>query len=330
MKSSLECSKEDRQSHRGTVLFFQKENMLSRTVKKCLRKGNFYVHTEQDAKTIDVVINEICPDFIFLDLHHETECGFATARAFRECSKNSYIPLIFISENEDENERLTVFEEGADDLIAPPFSKSDFLSRIDILLQIRQLAELSERCRQITGELKRDDEAREKVDRYECAIFEYLQKNLTILSRNRLKLVRMKEEIDLICQGEPLVCHNIFEREDVRRIKELLAFYIKETFCRKDRWQDLIVSTSEAMANVMKYAGKGKITVTRNDCTFSVRIDDYGSGMELRDLLRSIFIKTYSRPRVHRLGYPLMMQLTDQLFLCSDSSGTTLVLQFIL
>jgi DNA-binding response OmpR family regulator/anti-sigma regulatory factor (Ser/Thr protein kinase) len=329
MKSSLEHRKEDR-CYRGTVLFFQKESLLCKKVKKCLQKDNFYVHIGQDERAIEELVGEICPDIVFLDLAREDECEFATLRALKKCVKGNYIPVVFISENEDENERLRIFEEGADDLISPPFSKADFLSRVDTLFQIRQLAELSESCRQITLELKKNVEVKERAERDESAIFDYLQKNLSILSRSRLKLVHKKEEIDILCQGEPLILHNIFERDDVRRIKELLAFHVKESFCKKDRWQDLVVSTSEAVANVMKYAGKGKITVTKNGCTFFVRIDDYGSGMDMRDLLRSIFIKTYSRPRVHRLGYPLMMQLADQLMLCSDCSGTTLVLQFLL
>ena len=48
---------------------------------------------------------------------------------------NSLIPIIFLTSNSNENDRLTAFSVGATDYITIPFSKPELLARIKVILQ---------------------------------------------------------------------------------------------------------------------------------------------------------------------------------------------------
>jgi anti-sigma regulatory factor (Ser/Thr protein kinase) len=99
---------------------------------------------------------------------------------------------------------------------------------------------------------------------------------------------------------------------------------------KPDIWKRIEVTVSEALANVLKYAGRGKIAFYNNSTTLLVRVDDYGNGMKYKELLRSLFIRDHNSQRIHRLGYPLMMELCDRLFLFTSCCGTSLLLKFAL
>lgn len=75
------------------------------------------------------------PDVILLDLHMPEMNG---KEFLEEIRKESLVPIILLTAQVDEADRLRCMELGADDFINKPFSLREVRSRVDALLQARQ------------------------------------------------------------------------------------------------------------------------------------------------------------------------------------------------
>lgn len=86
------------------------------------------------AKGIEMVESE-APDIIILDLGLPDIDG---TRVLREVRRFSEIPIIILSVRNEEMEKVSCLESGADDYIPKPFSSLELLARIKAVLRRRQ------------------------------------------------------------------------------------------------------------------------------------------------------------------------------------------------
>jgi CheY-like chemotaxis protein/KaiC/GvpD/RAD55 family RecA-like ATPase len=74
------------------------------------------------------------PDLIISDVVMPKKNGFEVCRAVRNHSELNNIPIILLSALGDEYNKLTGFEEGANDYIVKPFNVEDLKNRVNTLL----------------------------------------------------------------------------------------------------------------------------------------------------------------------------------------------------
>lgn len=72
------------------------------------------------------------PDLVILDINLPWKNGIEVCRDIR---KTSWIPIIVLSARESENDKIKLFELGADDYVAKPFSQRELLARIKAVLK---------------------------------------------------------------------------------------------------------------------------------------------------------------------------------------------------
>ncbi|HBG57056.1 MAG TPA: DNA-binding response regulator, partial [Porphyromonadaceae bacterium] len=70
---------------------------------------------------------------IILDVMMEGMSGFKTAETLRK--SQNYVPIIFLTAKNTENDMLTGFSLGGDDYISKPFSVKEVLARVKALLK---------------------------------------------------------------------------------------------------------------------------------------------------------------------------------------------------
>jgi DNA-binding response OmpR family regulator len=70
------------------------------------------------------------PDLIILDIRLPDIDGFEVARRLRTTRKTQSIPIIFLTEKRDRNDRLQGLELGADDYITKPFDVQELRLRV--------------------------------------------------------------------------------------------------------------------------------------------------------------------------------------------------------
>src|SRR5438132_9690165 len=70
------------------------------------------------------------PDLIILDLNLPVVGGLEVCRILRSRADVPHIPIIMLTARTSENDRMTGFEQGADDYVTKPFSLRELAARV--------------------------------------------------------------------------------------------------------------------------------------------------------------------------------------------------------
>ncbi len=114
------------------VLVVDDDRAIRELLAEYLSKNNFNVITAEDGIEMDLRLLSNNPDLIILDIMLPGDDGFALCQRIRQTSN---VPIIMLTANSDEMDRVLGLEIGADDYIAKPFSPRELLARIKALLR---------------------------------------------------------------------------------------------------------------------------------------------------------------------------------------------------
>jgi len=100
--------------------------------------GYEVVHALSGEEGIEKVHQEK-PDLVLLDIVMPGMDGFEVCKILRADDSNNLMPIIMLTTQGDEDDKLTGLELGADDYILKPFNKRELLSRVrNTLLRIQR------------------------------------------------------------------------------------------------------------------------------------------------------------------------------------------------
>lgn len=134
-------------------------------------------------------------DLLLLDVMMGEISGFKMANILKKDRKTAYIPIIFITAKDTENDTITGFNLGADDYISKPFSLREVIMRVKAVL--RRTANLQ---RKESEELQ-----------YKGLVINVPQKKVTI-EGEEISLTKKEFEIlSLLLQN----AGRVFSREDI-------------------------------------------------------------------------------------------------------------------
>lgn len=108
-------------------------------------------------------------------------------------------------------------------------------------------------------------------------------------------------------------------REHLRELGPLTEFTEEET-------EDLVLAAGEAITNAIKHAQLGRCMVGANGSEIIVRVSDRGEGIHPDALPETLFQTGFSTKVSLGLGYTLLLQLVDEMWLATGPEGTTLQL----
>jgi len=114
------------------VLVVDDDQAIRELLAEYLSKNNFEVLTAEDGIEMDLLLTNNNPDLIILDIMLPGDDGFTLCQRIRQTSN---VPIIMLTANSDEMDRILGLEIGADDYIAKPFSPRELLARIKALLR---------------------------------------------------------------------------------------------------------------------------------------------------------------------------------------------------
>ncbi len=86
--------------------------------------------------------------------------------------------------------------------------------------------------------------------------------------------------------------------------------------------EDLILAAGEAATNTVKHAQSGTCQATASDGLVTVRISDQGPGIGRAELPQSLFRAGYSTKVSLGLGYTVILDVMDEVWLATGPSGT--------
>lgn len=112
--------------------------------KSLLEDEHVEVLAINQAESIMTELESFHPDVFLLDMHMPNISGLEVARILRQQAKYDYVPIIFLTADEDINTKLDVLECGADDVIPKNTPSNLIVQQIDSRIQrgqeIRYLA----------------------------------------------------------------------------------------------------------------------------------------------------------------------------------------------
>jgi two-component system OmpR family response regulator/two-component system alkaline phosphatase synthesis response regulator PhoP len=139
------------------IIAVDDEESLLKVVTYALEQEGFEVHSARDAAGATMMIEEVRPDLLILDVMLPGKSGLELAREIRETSD---VPIIMLSAKGEEVDRVLGLEFGADDYVTKPFSPRELVSRVKaILRRVGQGA--ADKTQVAVGELVLDSESRQ-------------------------------------------------------------------------------------------------------------------------------------------------------------------------
>lgn len=125
----------------------------------------------------------------------------------------------------------------------------------------------------------------------------------------------------------PLLNRKLRVPSDASELRHALMEIGKRSGMDLERIGDLCTATTEAATNAIKHGNGGQATVWADSDTVTVQIEDHGTGITPAHLARATLEQGFSTRVSLGMGFHLMLQSTDALALCTDSHGTTILLQ---
>lgn len=133
--------------------------------------GHVVTFVREGRRAIEIIQGETPPDLVLVDL---TLPDVPTAELFRALRGNrvtSAVPVLVVSSQSTEADRIAAFELGADDFVAAPFSIRELLLRLRVLLRSRNASGGPQLGVLIVGSLRLDREAhRATADQQELSL----------------------------------------------------------------------------------------------------------------------------------------------------------------
>lgn len=120
--------------HKKILVVDDEENILE-LVKDILKAENYAVLTAHTSDEAFEKIRISKPDFIILDLRFPTIGGIETCRILKNDKSTCQIPILMLTVQSTETDKVIGLEVGADDYLTKPFGKKELAARVKALLR---------------------------------------------------------------------------------------------------------------------------------------------------------------------------------------------------
>lgn len=123
------------------ILVVDDERPIAEIIKYNLQKEGFEVQTAYDGEEAIKMVHKMNPDLIILDVMLPKKNGFDVLKEIRI---EFMMPVIMLTAKEEENDKITGLELGADDYITKPFSNKELIARVKANLRRVKLSNVTE------------------------------------------------------------------------------------------------------------------------------------------------------------------------------------------
>jgi len=123
------------------ILVVDDERPIAEIIKYNLQKEGYEVNTAYDGDEAVKMVHKTNPELIILDIMLPKKNGFDVLKEIR---MEFVMPVIMLTAKEEENDKITGLELGADDYICKPFSNKELIARVKANLRRVKLSNVNE------------------------------------------------------------------------------------------------------------------------------------------------------------------------------------------
>jgi two-component system phosphate regulon response regulator PhoB len=121
----------------GKILVVDDDVGIQELIAVNLCQAGHTVQVADDAESAYGMVRGEMPDLLLIDWMLPGMSGIELTRLFRHEARTRHLPIIMLTARDDERDKLTGFETGADDYVVKPFSPRLLLARIAAVLRRR-------------------------------------------------------------------------------------------------------------------------------------------------------------------------------------------------
>lgn len=150
-----------------------------------------------------------------------------------------------------------------------------------------------------------------------------------VVTKNKLLLLSDEELFFLLREGRKLLSIDLHAPEDLAELRFAFRRALEPMKIPDKRLLQYMVAVNEAASNTIKHGNGGTVTLYALSDWTKCRtvIHDQGQGIVLEDLPRATLLQGYSTQQSLGVGFHVMLQYCDRLFLGSSHAGTKLILE---
>jgi len=112
------------------ILIIDDTDFMVKLISDILQEAGYEVIVASEGVEGLLKVRSEKPDLVILDIVMPGMDGFEVCRILRDDESNNLMPIIMLTAQDDEDNKLTGLELGADDYIVKPFNPRELLSRV--------------------------------------------------------------------------------------------------------------------------------------------------------------------------------------------------------
>ncbi len=122
------------------ILIIDDDVTIGMTLEEVLKDNDYsMVRYISDSRQAESVYRQFHPDLVMLDIKMPHMDGFEVMQVLRTIDRASFVPILVLTAEVEEEVCLRALSSGATDFLNKPYKVSEVLARIQNLLKVRKL-----------------------------------------------------------------------------------------------------------------------------------------------------------------------------------------------
>lgn len=147
---------------------------------------------------------------------------------------------------------------------------------------------------------------------------------IRLVTRDRFHLVDSNE---IPTVGDPVLEMALDDPAKYRALRSRLREAAQSAGMASEQVEDLVLAVGEAATNAIKHAVGGRCAVYLGSDRVSARVSDRGGGIHPDDIPATLLQRGFSTKVSLGMGYALILELVDSVWLATDVGGTVIQLE---
>lgn len=309
-----------------TILVADDHSMSRQVLQAILNSGGYRVLAVNDGQQAWEAMRSQTIGLLVADLRMPGLNGFELCRKVKEDPDTRLVPVIIVTAADDIASRISAFEHGADDLLPKPVINEELLARVGNLMRFASLVRGQLELERAQAELEKELALAQLRKEQEASRNRLYHDVLFAATGGRLQLMERTALAPLLEGWSEMLEMEITEPSQIAQARQVAERVASAAGLDEEGKTDAALCVSEAVTNALKF---GTRVVFRGGCfedQMRFVVEDDGPGLE-RSLLPQVTLqKGFSTGASMGMGFSLMLEMMDQVGLCTGPEGTTVLL----